>query len=191
MNCSVCGSDNAANSVACGVCFAPLAVKAAFSIKEFVDAFPPADMSAEVSNAEPCGFPLHLETERGTIPDVFKQDELPGIEPAPLVPESVKLVSNVPTYNGPEGYFAPPAAQLPLLDETPTDWYDGRVLPHYIGWYDVQMVSRLHESPTPAPGITRFWFAGRDWYTGPRAKEMDAPCVPIGKIYAWRGRAKP
>lgn len=75
-------------------------------------------------------------------------------------------------------------------DEPVTDWLAGDVLPHYIGWYDVQMRSRFNDDHA-AEGITRFWFAGRDWYTGPRAVEIEAPCVPRGNIFHWRGMVKP
>lgn len=82
------------------------------------------------------------------------------------------------------------AAVIEPLEWDVTDWIDGAVVPHYTGWFDVQMRSRIHDDE-PAPGITRFWFAGRDWYTGPQAIEHGAPCVPRGSIFAWRGRSKP
>ncbi|KAF7963823.1 hypothetical protein AWV80_05530 [Cupriavidus sp. UYMU48A] len=71
-----------------------------------------------------------------------------------------------------------------------TDWIDGSVNPHYVGWYDVQMRRRFNDEHA-AEGITRFWFAGRDWYTGPKAIEHGAPSVPHGNIFHWRGRSKP
>ncbi|SPK77268.1 protein of unknown function (plasmid) [Cupriavidus taiwanensis] len=71
-----------------------------------------------------------------------------------------------------------------------TDWFDGSVSPHYVGWYDVQTRKRFNDKQATG-GITRFWFAGRDWYTGTKAIEHGAPSVPRGHIFHWRGRSKP
>ncbi|WP_018310083.1 hypothetical protein [Cupriavidus sp. UYPR2.512] len=78
----------------------------------------------------------------------------------------------------------------PLTWNAETDWIDGSVSPHYVGWYDVQMRRGFNDEHA-AEGITRFWFAGRDWYTGPKAIEHGAPSVPHGNIFHWRGRSKP
>lgn len=83
-----------------------------------------------------------------------------------------------------------PANAAPLQWDDPTDWIDGQVIPHYVGWYDVQMRSRFNDEHA-AEGITRFWFAGRDWFTGPNAMDVGAPAVPRGNIFHWRGRVKP
>lgn len=171
-SCNVCTGLNLVTAEACGVCMAPFVLASV--------ATPQQELFSEASatNTYPeCVEPSHVAAHAEFVESLINTDIAAQV-----------LQKACDTFNA---AVAHDVVQSALIWDEPTDWFDGGIHPHYTGWYDVQMMSRLHEVATPAPGITRFWYAGRDWYTGPRGMELGAPHVPRGKIYAWRGRAKP